>query len=332
MKLLVFGMLLSLAVPGAQPKRPGVHTPGVRIPMSRLQPDATFQIPGSPDWIAIDEFVWVSNKPRNNIARVDPRTNLLVGMVASGKSPCSGLAAAFGSLWVPNCGDSSLTRIELTTGVVTATFPMTIADSEGGLTAGAGSIWMLVDRKGTLARIDPATNKAVLTIRVAPGSYTAVFGEGAVWITSTETGSLTRVDPTSNKIAATISIGKRPRFLTAGGGFVWTLNQLDGSVTKVDVRTNRVVATIQVGVPGDGGDICYGEGSVWVTSLEFPLSRIDLKTNQVVQQFVGVGGDAIRAGHGSIWLSNNQTSTLWRLDPKKVAAITPIKIAAKQAQ
>ena len=101
---------------------------------------------------------------------------------------------------------------------------------------------------------------------------------------------------------------------------MWTLNQGDGTVTRVDPKTNKVVATIEVGVPGTGGEIAAGEGSVWVTVFQFPISRIDPMTNKVVQQFKGDGGDSIRGEAGYIWLSNLRAGTVWKLDPKRIEA------------
>ena len=309
--------------PPARKPRPGVKTPGVRIAIEKLKPDAVFQIGGTPDWLAIDEAAWVSNYPNNSVSRMDPKTNTVAATIAVGKGPCSGLAAAFGSVWVPNCGDQTISRVDLKTNQVTATIPTTIADSEGGIAAGAGSIWVMTDKKGTLARIDPDTNKVVAEIAVAPGSYGVAFGEGAVWITSTDKSVLTRVDPHTNLVAETIAVGPSPRFLSVGEGAVWTLNQGDGSVTRVDAKTNKIVATIEVGVPGGGGEIAVGEGSVWVTSFEFPISRIDPSSNKVVQQFAGPGGDAIRVGLGSVWLSNLRAGNVWRLDPRRIEATLP---------
>ena len=303
-----------------RPPRPGVKTPGVKVPITALKPDAVFEVPGAPDWIAIEESVWVSNFPKNTVARLDPKTNKVLAMVPVGNKPCSGLATGFGSLWVPLCGDQGLARVDLKEGKVTATIPIGIADSEGGLAEGAGSIWLMTDKKGTLSRIDPATNKVVAEIQVPSGSFTVAFGEGAVWVTGTETNVLTRVNPETNLVVETIPVGKSPRFLTIGGGFVWTLNQTSGDVSKVDPKTNKVVGTIEVGVPGPGGEIAFGEGSVWVTSFEFPISRIDSTTNKVVQQFAGEGGDAIRVGLGSVWLSNIRAGNVWRLDPRRIAA------------
>lgn len=305
------------------PLKPGVKDPGVRIPFSRLKPEAVFAVPGAPDWIAVDESVWISNFPKDSVTRIDPKTNQIMGVIATGKQPCSGLAVGFGSLWVPSCGDHTLARIDLKSGKLTATIPVAVADSEGGIAVGAGSVWLVTDSLSTLARLDPDTNKVVAEIRVAGGSYMAAFGEDAVWVTSTRNNLVTRVDPQTNLIVETIAVGKSPRFLAVGEGAVWVLNQGDGSVSRIDSKTNKSSATIDVGVPGAGGDIAAGEGSVWVTSFGFPISRIDPAANRVVQQFAGDGGDAIRTGLGSIWLSNNKAQNVWRIDPKRIAATLP---------
>jgi DNA-binding beta-propeller fold protein YncE len=309
------------AVPATppKPKRPGVTTPGVRIPITKLKPDAVYDVPGAPDWMAVDKEVWVSNAPKNSVARLDPKSSTAT-IFDVGKAPCSGLAAAFGSVWVPNCGDSTVTRLDLKDGKTTATFPMTIADSEGGIAAGAGSFWILTDKKGTLARVDPATNKVVAEIYVAPGSFAVAFGGNAVWVTSTEKNLLTRINSQTNVIEETITVGPKPRFLTVGEGAVWTLNQGDGSISRVDMKTNKVVATIEAGIPGGGGEISAGEGSVWATSFEYPITRIDPATNKVAQQFYGEGGDSIRAGGGWVWLTNIRAGTVWRIDPKRILA------------
>src|SRR4051812_25611611 len=179
--LLAFPLLLAAAPqtpPAGAParaKRPGVTTPGVRIPITKLKPEAVYDVPGAPDWMAVDKEVWVSNSPKNSVARLDPKSGAVMATIAVGTHPCSGLAAGFGSLWVPNCGDSTVTRLDLKDGKTQATFPMTIADSEGGVAIGAGSFWMLTDSRGTLARVDPATNKTVAEIYLPPGSYAAAF-------------------------------------------------------------------------------------------------------------------------------------------------------------
>ena len=311
--LLAFSTLV--CAQGRRPPRPGVSTPGVKRDIAGITPLAVFPVEGTPDWqVLTDDAVWVANGPKNTIHRLDPATNKVAAVVTVGQKPCSGLAAGFGSIWVPNCGDHTVSRVDAKTNQVTTTIPVGPAESEGGIAAGAGSVWLVTDKKGVLSRIDPVTNKVAAEVAVPAGSAACIFAEGAVWVTTPEANLLTRVDPATNQAVAKIQVGPGPRFLTAGGGSVWTLNQGDGTVTRVDSATGKVLAQVEVGVPGGGGEIAYGMGHVWVTVFQIPLSEIDPATNAVVRQWTGAGGDSVRVGHGSIWLSNLRQQNVWRIE------------------
>src|SRR6185369_16128700 len=202
--------------------------------------------------------------------------------------------------------------------------PVGPANSEGGIAYGAGSIWMPTEpAKGLVARIGPATNGASAFIKVAPGSFTAVFGYGMVWVSSTEKSLVSVIHPSTNAVVAEIPVDTAPRFMAAGEGFVWTLNQGKGTVSKIDPLIKKVVATIDVGVPGGGGDIAAGEGAIWVTARDIPVSRIDPATEKVTHQFVGPGGDAIRVLHGSVFLSNGRGANVWRFQASKITTSVP---------
>jgi YVTN family beta-propeller protein len=286
--------------------------------MSTLTPLAVFPVEGVPDWqVVTEDAVWVSNGPKNSLHRLDPKSNTVVAAIEVGKKPCSGLAAGFGSIWVPNCGDKTVSRVDIATNKVIATVPVGPAESEGGIAASSDAIWLPSDKTGVLSRIDPKTNEVVASIKIAAGSPAAVYGDGAIWVSSTDESVVTRVDAKTNEVTDKIPVGPKPRFLTFGGGSVWTLNQGDGTVTRIDAKTRKPVATIEVGVPGTGGEIAYGEGYIWLTVFQIPLTQIDPKTNTVMKQWVGSGGDAVRVGHGSVWLSNLRQQNLWRLDPKQ---------------
>jgi hypothetical protein len=88
-------------------------------------------------------------------------------------------------------------------------------------------------------------------------------------------------------------------------------------VSRIDVKSRKLITNIDIGAPGGGGEIAFGEGAVWVTLFEIPLTQIDPETNKVVKQWFGAGGDAVRVGHGSVWLSNLREQNVWRLDPKQ---------------
>ncbi|MEO9170446.1 MAG: DUF4440 domain-containing protein [Candidatus Baltobacteraceae bacterium] len=278
-----------------------------------VKPTATITLGGTPDWLVVtDDSVWVANAALRAIQRVDVGTNTLTARVTLPGEPCSGLAYGFGSVWVPLCGARpSLARVDPVTDSVAAILPFGPSLSEGGITTSNDSVWMAIGN-GKLARIDPRTNRVRQTISLARGSYNPLFSNGTVWVTSGDENILTALDALNGKIIATIGVGSKPRFLAAGDGVVYALNQGDGTVTMVDAKSKRVTATIAAGIPGGGGEITYGAGSAWATIIGVPLTRIEAKT-RTVQQWGGRGGDAVRFGHASIWLTDYHNGLLWRI-------------------
>jgi virginiamycin B lyase len=296
------------------PKKTGVLEPGVQRPMSELTPDTEFPVSGHPDWLGVtDDGVWVASSNVNHVVRLNATTNkpdIVIGVA----KPCSGLAVGFGSLWIPSCGaPHQLLRTDARTGVIQATIAAGPADSEGGITTGAGSVWLVTSASSELDRIDAATNSIVARIQLPKGSFNPIYAGDSVWVASNEGNALVRVDPATNKVIGSTPIGSKPRFLTVGEGSVWVLNQGDGTVSRVDATTGKLLATIPAGIPGTGGEIAYGGGSVWATVFGFPITRIDPAKNKVMQQWTGKGGDSIRYAHGSLWLTFLMGAKVWRL-------------------
>lgn len=318
-------LLLVAAMLSAQPGKAqnsdanwDITRPGIKefqVPFASLEAEVTFKIGEDADWLQItDEAVWVASSKPASVHRIDPRTNKEVAIVPMPGDPCAGLAFGFGSLWVPLCGKPpSIARIDARTNQISAILPFGPAGDEGGIAASGDSVWIVTDDAGTLARIDPATNKVRQKVAIAPGSYNPCFGDGTVWITGKTANLLTAVDATTGEVVATIPVGPKPRFLIASPGSIWTLNQGDGTVTRVDIRSKRVAATIPVGIPGPGGDIAWGANSIWTSVFGVPLTAIDENSNKVIRQWVGPGGDALRFGHNSIWITDYKRGTLSRI-------------------
>jgi len=257
-----------------RPPRPGVSTPGFKREMSTITPVAVFTTGGTPDWqVLTDEALWVSNGPLNSIHRLNTKTNQVVATIGVGKRPCSGLAAGFGSIWVPSCGDKTLVRVDIKTNAMTATLAVGPAESEGGITVSSDAVWLVTDPLGKLSRIDPNTNTVTALIDVPPGSAAVIYGDAAVWVTTPKANMLTRVDAKTNKVTDSIEVGPGPRFVTFGADSIWTLNQGDGTVSRVDCETRKVVASIEVGIPGDGGEIAFGFGHIWATVFQISYFR-----------------------------------------------------------
>jgi virginiamycin B lyase len=284
---------------------------------------ATLKVPGSADFLALDgDDAWVTNEGRVEKLNAGTVTPVAVAPIAE---PCGGMAVDFGSLWVADCRERTLLRVDLASHRVVATIPTGVADPRGELSVatGAGSVWLLTDAAGVLARVDPATNRVTARIAVRPHSFCAAFGFDAVWIASTTdgtpegAGSVQRVDPRTERVVATVPVGRGPRFLAAGAGGVWTLDQGDGTVSRVDPVRNALTATIQTEVPGTGGDIAVGAGRVWVRATRTALSVIDPTTDRVVARYGPPNGSgAVRANDRVVWVTAHDVQTVWVLDPR----------------
>jgi virginiamycin B lyase len=301
------------AVP--QASRPPGPPPPETSSMAGLKPEATFTIGGDPDWMTVtDHAVWVSVAEQNRVVELKAATNSVGTSVPVG-DPCSGLAAGFGSLWIPSCGKGVLVRAELATGRIEAAIRAAPADSEGCVAVGAGSVW-LATGGGVLSRIDPLTNRVARTIRVPGGSFCPVYAGGFVWLTSSKHSLLAKIDPATNRVVLRVAVGPGPRFATAGGGAIWTLNQGDGSISRVDLATGKLVASSPAGLPGKGGEIAFGFDAVWATLIGTPITRIDPASNAVVRRRTGKGGDSIRTRLGSVWLTDLKSGLVWRIAPE----------------
>jgi virginiamycin B lyase len=305
---------------GAEKRVAKPRIKSVQVPYSSIKPSVTIKIGGTADWVLVTaDAVWVASTKPDAILRIDPTTNRIAARIGIFGEACSGLASGFNSVWVPICGTKrALARIDATRNTMSATLPIPPAGEEGGIATSTDSVWLVTDKKGTLIRIDPLNNSVRQKVSIPPGSYNPIFNDGIVWITGVEKNILIAVDANSGKVLESIPVGSKPRFLAAGAGSVWTLNQGDGTVSRVDEKNRQVIATVQVGIPGTGGDIDYGADSVWPTVFDVPLSRIDARTNLVVRQWVGKGGDSLRFGFDSLWITDYKKGLLLRIPIEEV--------------
>lgn len=309
---------ISAASPKATIPKEGIRTPGVQIPFSSLKTEATFQTPDRPAWMFFSMELYVPAK--DHLDKIDVKTNKTGDPVAGLKSPCGGMVSAFGSLWAPTCGDGSLARIDPKTWKITATISAGTPDVKGSIAASADSIWLLTDAKTTLSRIDPDQNAVVGELRVPAGCEGLTFGETALWLACPNESKVLRINAETNLVEKVIDVSAQPQALAVGAGSLWVLCEKKGKVDRIDPKTNKVAKSIELDVPGAKGAITFGDGDVWVTLAGFPLTRIDPQSETVAQQFYGAGGGAILTSPGAIWLSNNDSGTLLRIDPKRVLA------------
>lgn len=318
MRILI-GLSFALIVPlaSAQSGRHGIKTPGVQIPFTSLKAEA--ELPLAPRWMIFADTILIPSKS-GGLERVDAKTNKVGEPVKGLANLCGGAATGFSSLWIPDCAAKALMRLD----AKLAGDPVKIDTGVGGALPAVAdtsdSVWILSDDKTTLSRVDPDQNKVVSELRLPAGCNSLTFGEKALWVTCPSRNRVLRINPETTLIEKRIDVSAQPSALAIGESSLWVLCLKEGKVERIDPKMNKVTKTIETGVPGATGGIAVGQGSVWVTLTGFPITRIDPTSEKVVQQFWGAGGGAIHFGQGSLWLTNLQEGTLWRIDPKRIAA------------
>lgn len=267
-------------------------------------------VPGFADFLAIDgDTVWTTNDGRVEQWSTD-------GKLASTAvpKPCGAMSVAFGSLWVANCKDGNLYRIDVDTAQVQAIIPTGIANPKGetNVVAGAGSIWVPSDGAGKVVRVDPATNAVVASIAVDPGTFYLAFGFESLWAVSSDEQSLQKIDPQTNSVTGKTKLGKQPGFLAAGEGAVWVQEQGDGTLARIDPDTIEVSNRVKVGKTLTYGDIDVGGGAVWLrTTEDQTLAVIDPRSMEILARAGKPSGSgALRYTPAGIWTTAHDLQTL----------------------
>jgi virginiamycin B lyase len=284
--------------------------------ISELSRTAVIHLGKTADWVSITpDAVWVGSTGPFAVHRIDPKTNRRVARVRLPGEPCAGLAVGFGSLWVPLCSAVPLlAKVDLKSNRLSGVFKTGPAAAEGGVAASPDGVWLVIDKQGSLARIDPDTGKVHQITHLPSGSYNPFYIDGQIWVTHADGSEVTSVDASTGAVLATVPTGPGPRFLTAGAGAIWTLNQGDGSVTQINTSTKLVINSTALGIPGKGGDISFGGGMIWATVWKVPLSLVDGATAALLCQWAGPGGDSLGIGHGAIWLTDYHAGTISRIE------------------
>jgi YVTN family beta-propeller protein len=195
---------------------------------------------------AAEGAVWVENPELQVVvSRIDTARNKVAATfraagpsygfntgTAGGVPGASGIAVADGAVWVAS--DAGVTRISARSNAVSRTIGLGVVVPTA-LALGEGALWVAARPgfyccplgrpkaigKGTLTRIDPATNSVEATIPIGGNPAGVAVGEGSVWIADRGTRSVVRVDPERNRVVARIKVGSRPRGIAVGDGSVW---------------------------------------------------------------------------------------------------------------
>jgi streptogramin lyase len=268
--------------------------------------------------------------PVTNVSTPDGRGPSLrpSDRIHTGKHP-RGIASGFGSLWVVNSTESTVSRVEPDSGVVSA--QIRVGSRIEPIASGEGFVWV-ASHHGTIYKISPSSNSVVGRLRVSIYPN-VVAGLRALWVVHGD--QLLKVDPhsleTLDRLTIEQPVGAPPLGDSAPaiwGGSLWVPHSLS-KVSSVDARTMRareyevgfrprVAATpegLWVGtydpaeekgtvsqIAGDGEMVAVATGkwkvdqlsvapsSIWIRSGAEVLVRLDRQTGEARQFSIADSG------------------------------------------
>ena len=266
----------------------------------------------------------------NSLAVIDVDTNRVESSIPVGTRP-GPVAAGAGYVWVGNLAESdrSLSRIDPAT---EEDVPTRLDVTPDAVTVGAGAVWVVNGRLGTLYRVDPEF--LVVSEPDELGQTSRRYfdagvdvGEGSVWAAFGD-ATLARVNPATHAFAAARSTGAGPTALVVANGYVWVATS-DAEVQQFSPETFDVepVNTETVGRGPSG--IAAGDDAIWVTCRdEDVVERIpaDLKSDSSKQIPVGNRPAAVAYGAGAVWVANSGDGTVSRIDPETRDVVKTIEV------
>jgi streptogramin lyase len=207
--------------------------------------------------------------------------------------------AAHGSVWFGHIGTGQLTRVDASTGEVSAVIDISPdpGTDRWDLLAVADDQWVYASSLDeSLVKIDPTTDKVVQRIPVNTSIYRLELHGGAAYITSLDGGRVTRVDLAAEDVVWQAAAGVNPGGLEVTDEGVWVASYGDAAVLRLDPETGETLEEYRTYLHGmeiihDGGDALYITGN-----QSRPVERISISEGRVTARAEEMNGLAIHDG------------------------------------
>jgi streptogramin lyase len=229
--------------------------------------------------------------------------------------------------------------------------------SPGGATAAFGAVWVANDGAGTIARIDPRTNRVTKRIRLSPGVFSLTHGFGALWVENYKRGTLVRIDPRTGR-SRSVRLGGTPFDVLAAYGRIWVTAWEAGKLVEVDPHSLRILRRTNVGprptglrVAGGGVWVGFGRSAtavarvdpvshaiervelgvrapswfaagppdLWIQAADNVLVHVDPSSRRVLGKlsFGRTLAQGALAADGTLWIPDKEQNMVYRVDPKQ---------------
>jgi sugar lactone lactonase YvrE len=234
----------------------------------------------------------------------------------------------------PRVRNASVVRVDARSGRVEAVVPVGVDPLQ--LVVAARQVWTMEFGRGTLTRIDPASNKAA-AIDIGEAAGMASDGED-IWVAANG-NTLVRLDGESGKRERVLKLASRPLFelrdagfLTVSSGSIWLTipvlgdNSADQTLWRIDPQTGAVKA--RAPLLANPVSLAADARYVWVANIDGgKVTRVEVATNTAKNVAASIGPAGVATGAGSLWVSH-YVPEVWRIDPRTMRVQAKIHLDA----
>jgi YVTN family beta-propeller protein len=258
------------------------------------------------------------------LSRAHPALAIVVALalIAAVAVP-AGLVLRAGGTPATIVGDA-LAMIDLDSGKLTGSVPLTSRPGDVAVDGGDGSIWVTLPDRGVVQQIDPATRTARDSIQVGADPVGIAIDDDSAWVTNGGSSTVSKISLATHEVVKWIDVPGGPAGVAVDQHGVWVADSFNASVSRIDPMSGNVT-TIPVG--DHPVDVAADDHGVWVANaVSGSFSLIDPVSGVEVQQgSAGNGPQAIGAGPGGIWVANSLDGTVSRIDPDTYAIAQTIR-------
>ena len=237
------------------------------------------------------------------------------------------IAAGFGSLWVVNDFDNTVSRIDPATGTRADDPGRRRSDGDrGGSGVRVGRVRAAREASTGSTR---SSTSATQRIPVGNGPSGIAISPGAVWVTNRLDDTVTEIDSkTGNGPPAHLDAGPSPSDIAYGLGALWIANESSSTVTRLDPRTGGLQHVQRRQRPRGGrGRVRLGLGREQPRRHRLADRSAPATPSRPRSRSVP-GPSSVLASDGAIWVADSYGGRIVRIDPATNAVVRTIAVGS----
>lgn len=268
-----------------------------------------------PTGVAIGDLrVWVASRDGDEVNRLRKGRPVEYAPPVPLAEPRQ-LAVGFNSIWAVN-GDALYRLDPGEEG--SKPLPIEVGAGPDDVAVDPKHVWVANEADGTVARVDPISNRVTGTVKVGEEPRAIATGKGAVYVASSGSGTVTKIDPeTLATIGRPAHVGGRPTSLAVATRGVWVVDNNAATLRRLSPgRLQPEAPPMPVAARPRG--VAVGLNSVWVASGgENVVERFDPRDGSPQGDPIPVGANPadVAVGTTAVYTANFGDASVTRISP-----------------